>query len=102
MGALEFCRLLDRRLIQHQHLDDLVFDDHWWSVLVAVVALRMDRVLHLRLLRVHDRTDRRNLPRQLPGHLSCFIWYMGFLVASVQQSCHGLCKSIVKDRDDQD
>ena len=99
MGALEFRRLLDCRLVQHQHLDDLVFYDHWWSVLVAVVAVRLDRVLHLRVLRVLDGTNRRNLSYQLSGHLSCFIWYMGFLVASVQQSCHGLCKSIVRNID---
>ena len=84
MGALELRRLLDRGLIQHQHLDDLVFYDYWGSVMVAVVALRVDRVLDLGLLRVHDGTDWRNLSYQLSGHLSCLVWYMGFVVASIQ------------------
>jgi len=66
MGSVELRRLLGRRLVQHQHLDDLVVHDRWWSLLVAVVAVCLARLLHFRLLHLPDRSHRRHLPHRIP------------------------------------
>lgn len=71
-------------------MDDLVFDDHWWAVMVAILALRLDRIFYFRHLDLHVRSDRRYLPYQLPRCHSSVIRYLGFAVACVQQGCDGL------------
>ena len=81
MGALELCRLLDRRLVQHQHLDDLVVHDRRRPVVVAVVAMRLDRLCHLRLLHLLNRPHRRHLPYRVPRCQPLVVRYLGEFVA---------------------
>lgn len=41
MGPLELCRFLDRRLLQHQYMDDFVVEHNRWAVLVAILDMRL-------------------------------------------------------------
>lgn len=91
MGPLELCRLLGRRLLQHQHLDDLILHGRRGSVLVAGVALRLDRLLHRRCVRVSDRAHWRDLPHRLPGRVARQLRHLGCSLARLQSCCHGVC-----------
>lgn len=44
MGRLELCRLLDRRFLQYQHLDDFFVHDCCWPLVVAGMAMCLDRL----------------------------------------------------------
>lgn len=67
MGFVEFRWLLDCRLLQYQHLDDLVVHDCRRTLVVAVMAVRLDRIRHCWLLCMLDRSDRRHVPHRLSG-----------------------------------
>lgn len=71
-------------------MDDIVFDDHRWAVMVAIMALRLDWIHHIRHVHLHDRSDRRYLPYQLSRCRSSILWYLGFALARLQPSCYGL------------
>jgi hypothetical protein len=87
VGSMEFRRLLDCRLVQHQHLDDRLRDDQpflrEWHILVAIVALRMDWLHDCCLFHLHDGTDWRDLSHQLSSRGESFLWYLGFPMASL-------------------
>lgn len=89
MGPLEFCCLLDRRLVQHQHVDDFVFHDHRWSLLVAGVDLRLARLLYFSLLHCHHWTHRSHIPHWFPSHWPFVFWHLGQSMACFQSCCHG-------------
>ena len=81
MGRLELCGLLDCRFVQHcmlnvpntrtkflpfpEHLDDIVLYDCQRALLVAVMALRVDRLHYFRHFHLHDWTNWRYVPYQL-------------------------------------
>lgn len=45
-----------------EHLDDIVVYGRQWSLMVAIMALRMDWIRHSSQLHMHDWTHWRNLP----------------------------------------
>lgn len=111
MGSLELCRLLDRGLVQYrmfefqlhrssyhanmppqEYLDDILFDDirPQGHFMVAVLALRLDRLQYCGLLHLHDRTDRCNIPHLLSRRYESLFWHLGFAVAGFQSSGNGL------------
>lgn len=75
-----------------EHVDDLVFHDQWhrWNIMVAVLALRLDRIHNCRILHLFDWSYWCNISHLLPRHLSLVIWCMGFSVARLQSSSNGL------------
>lgn len=90
MGPLELRGLLDRRFFQHQHVDDLVLNGRRRPVVVAVVAVRLDRLHHRRMLRLPDGTYWCAISHRIPRREPCLLWHLGLSLASFQQSCHGL------------
>ncbi|KAL1866748.1 hypothetical protein VTK73DRAFT_4540 [Phialemonium thermophilum] len=90
MGALEPGRLLDCRLLQHQHVDDLVFHDRRRSLMVAVLAVRLDRLLHRGRLRVRHRPYRGHLPHRIPRSQQILLRRLGESLAGLQPRCHGM------------
>lgn len=58
--------------------------------MVAVMAMRLDRLHYFRLFHLLDWTDRCYVPYQLSRCQQSLFWYMGLIVARLQQSCHGL------------
>lgn len=90
MGRLEFCRFLDRRLVQHQHMDDLVVHDRGRPVVVAVMALRLDRLRDRGLLHLRHRSHRCRLPHRFPRRQQGVLWHLGQSVAGLQPRRHGL------------
>lgn len=81
VDQLEFRRLLDRRRLQHCHLDDCLVHDCRRALLVAGVAGRVARLRpHGRLHRPH-RPHRRRLPHQLSRHGPRLVWHLGQPVA---------------------
>lgn len=83
MGSLELCRLLDRRLLQHQHMDDLVEYDHNWSDLVAVMVVRLDWLHDCGVFHLLDWAHRRNLPHRVSRRRALFVRNLGFSMACV-------------------
>lgn len=80
------------RLLQHQHMDDIFFHDHQFrSILVAILALCLDRLLHLRSLRLPNRPDRSEISYWLLGRHEVLLRYLGLPVARFQQSRNGMC-----------
>lgn len=90
MGRLELRRLLDRRLLQHKHLDDFQFHGCRRPVLVAVMALRLDRLQHRRVLRLPHGKNWCDISYWLSCSQPFLLWYLGFSLAGVQQGCYGL------------
>ena len=43
-------------------MDDIVVYGRQWSLMVAIVALRVDRLRYSGYLYLYDRTHRRNIP----------------------------------------
>lgn len=86
---MELRRVLDRRLLQHQHMDDLLVHDCRWSVMVAGMAMRLARLLLLRLFCRLDRTIWSRVSCWIFRSQPCSVWYMGKHVACVQPSRHG-------------
>ncbi len=64
-----------------EYLDGIVVDDHRWAVMVAVLALRLDWIHHIRHLHLHDRSDRRYVPYQLPRPHSSIVRDLGLALA---------------------
>lgn len=62
MGCMEFRWFLDFRLVQHQYLDDIVVYGRQWSLMVAIMALRMDRLRDIGYFHLYDWTHRCNIP----------------------------------------
>lgn len=91
MGPLELCGLLDCRLLQHQHMDDFVVHDCRGALMVAVMAVRVDRLCHRWLLCVLDRSHRCHVSHRLPGCGQIQLWYLGQPLACLQPRRHGLC-----------
>lgn len=91
MGSMELCWLLDRRLLQHQYLDDIEFDDHQWSLLVAELDLRLARVFYCGLFHLLDGTYRRHISYWIPRRQSIVLWNLGCTMARIQSSRNGMC-----------
>lgn len=81
MGRLELCRLLDRRQLQHQYVDDLVVHDRRWPVVVAGVDMRLAGLLHLCRLHCRLRPHWRRLSHRVPRRQPLLVWHMGVPVA---------------------
>lgn len=120
MGPVEFRRFLDRRLLQYcqfhptylyiyppppffptasskltnwvipEHMDDILLHDHRRALLVAVLAVRLDRLLFRRLFHLRNRANRRNLPHRIPRHSPFVIRHLGIPMACLQPRSHGL------------
>ncbi|KAL8939249.1 MAG: hypothetical protein Q9211_002831 [Gyalolechia sp. 1 TL-2023] len=75
-----------------EHLDDILLNDQWrqWHILVAVLALRLDRILHLRNFHHPDWPDWCDVSYLISRRLSIFIRRMGLLMAGLQPSSNGL------------
>lgn len=54
------------------------------------MALCMDRIYHLWYLHLHDWTNWRDIPYQLPCCEQSFVWDLGFFMACIQPSSYGL------------
>lgn len=96
-------RLLDCRLLQHQHMDDLISINHRpRSLMVAVMALRLDRLLHCGLLHRLDRSNWREIPHLLPCRWTSVFRYLGFSLACFESHSDGLrlvrCASVDRRR----
>ncbi len=90
-GLTDALSVLGCRLVQHQHLDDRIFHDHPERPrVVASLAVRLDRLLHCRLLHLHDRPDRCHIPYPLPGGCAIILWHLGFAMAGLQPRSNGL------------
>lgn len=89
MGLVELCRVLDCRLLQHQHLDDFIVHDCWRLVVVAGLAMRLARLLLFRLLRRPHRAHRRRLPHWLFRREPRAVRHLGEHVARFQSCRHG-------------
>lgn len=61
--------------------------------MVAVVALRLARLRHCRLLHLPDRSNRRDLPHWVPRRWPGVVWHLGEFVARLQQSRNGCVPS---------
>jgi len=71
VGSLEFRGLLDCRFFQHQHLDDLVFYDRFGrSLLVAIMAVRLDWLLYRRYLHLLDWSNWSDVSHFVPRRRS--------------------------------
>ena len=107
MGPVELRGLLDSRLFQYcmafivyhqtvvltmatEHVDDIVQYDNEWSLLVAVLDLRLDRVYYSGHVHLLDRSNRRNIPHILSSCQPSKLRHLGQSMASVQQGRHGL------------
>lgn len=90
MEGLELCRLLDRRQLQHQHLDDQLVHGIGWSVVVAVMAVCVDRLRHSCMLCVLDWSYRRYLSHWISCREQELLRNLGQFVACLQQSCYGV------------
>lgn len=75
-----------------EYLDDILFNDQWrrWHILVAILALRLDRILHLRNVHHPDWPYWSDVSYLISRHSSIFIRHMGLLMASLQPSSNGL------------
>ena len=58
--------------------------------MVAVIALRMDRLHYCGYLHLYDWTHRRNLPYTFPRRQQGVFRHLGFSVASFQPGGYGL------------
>jgi len=72
-----------------EHLDDFVFDDCGWLVLVAIMDLRLDWISHRRRFCLLDRSHRCCLSHFLPSYSSSFIRNLGIILACHQSCGHG-------------
>lgn len=82
---------LDRGFFQHQHMDDLVSINHRpRSLLVAVVALRLDRLLHRRRLHRLDGPHRREVSHFFPRRWTSIFRYLGISLACFEPHGNGL------------
>lgn len=78
MGSVEFRWFLDCRLVQYrefvvtlmvelcthvdlEYLDDLVFNGYQRSLVVAIMAVRLDRLHNFWFIHLYDRKDRSYL-----------------------------------------
>ena len=89
MGAMELRRFLDCRLLQHQHVDDLVLHDCRRTVMVASLAVRMARLFLLCMLRRAHWTSWSRLSYWLFRRQPRAVWHLGKHVACFQPSCNG-------------
>lgn len=58
--------------------------------MVAVLALRLDRLHDLRFVHLSNRKDRSYLSHFISGRWPSFFRYLGIFVAGIQQGCYGL------------
>ena len=70
-------------LIDPEYVDDFVFHDSQWLVMVAIMALCVDRIHHCSHLRLHHRKNWCDLSYFLSSRRESVIWHMGFPLASV-------------------
>lgn len=67
-----------------EHMDDLLqHDKRKRSLLVAILGLRLVRLLPRSMFRLHDRPYRRYVPYLVPGRGSFVVWDLGCVVAGV-------------------
>ena len=60
-----------------EYMDDIFHHDCQWPLMVAVVDLRLDRLLHCRSIHLLDRTNWCNIPYILSSRQSCQLWDLG-------------------------
>lgn len=72
-----------------EYMDDYFVHARRWPIVVASLALRLDRLLIVSGLRIRSRADRYNLPHPLCCGESGFLWGLGFVLAYCQPCCHG-------------
>jgi hypothetical protein len=72
-----------------EYVDDLVVDDRCRAVVVAVVDLRVDRVLYFGLLCLCDGSNRCRLPHLVSRDIASLIRGLGLSVAGVQPGSYG-------------
>lgn len=72
-----------------EHMDDLIFNDSRWTVLVAVLAMRVDRLQPCRDIRLSAGPYCYNLPNPLCCHKQSLVWNMGLFLAYSQPSRYG-------------
>lgn len=90
METPQLRRLLDCRLIQHQHVDDRRQLARGGLVLVASLALCVDRLFHCWLLRGLDRSHRRDVSHLLSSGQSSIFWHLGLILACSESSGDGV------------
>lgn len=100
MGTVELCRLLDCRLLQHQHVDDRILSRCIGCLMVAGVALCVDRIRHSSHVPRHDRSHRRSLSHWVPRCQQSQFRYLGWVMARLQPRSYGsyLVRSAIVDR----
>ena len=73
-----------------EHMDDLLVDDYGGALLVAIVALRVDRLLFRRLFHLLHWPHRRNLPHSIPRRRPGLVRHLGLAMASLQPRRNGV------------
>ena len=71
-------------------MDDIIVYGRQWTFVVAILALRMDRLRDFGYLYMYDWTHWCNISHPISGSDSGVIRHMGFSLASVQQGSHGV------------
>ena len=71
-------------------MDDFLLEHCRWLVVVAVLALRLDRLRNRSLLRRADWKNWSQIPPELSRHRPVVFWDMGRPVACAQSSSHGM------------
>lgn len=74
----------------NRHMDDFLFQHRRRLILVAVLALRLDRLRNHRRLRRTHRSHRSEIPPQLSRHRSSILWHLGRSLARPQSRRHGM------------
>lgn len=82
--------VLDIGLFQHQHMDDRKLKYRCGNVMVAVLAHCVDRIHHCCILRLSDRTNRRQVPHCISRGVPFEFRNLGQSLAGVEQSCDGM------------
>lgn len=77
MGTVELCRFLDRRLLQHQHVDDLLIHDRQRPFMVAGMDLCLAWLCHRWFLHLSDGSYRCRLPHWFPRRWTVLFWHLG-------------------------
>ncbi|KAI9767763.1 MAG: hypothetical protein M1840_005444 [Geoglossum simile] len=71
-------------------MDDLVFHDHQRAILVAVMDMRVDRILHRGSFHLHNGSDWGDLPSLVPSHFEIFFRDLGLFVAGMACIWYGV------------